>query len=55
MFSFIVQVVIPVTGSSFEAIDESSLMISPVSGQAKQTGVAPIRPSGLGNSRGTDS
>jgi hypothetical protein len=36
-----------VLGSSFEAVNESSLMINPDSGQAKQTGVPPIKPAGL--------
>jgi hypothetical protein len=36
-----------VVGSSFEAVDESSLMINPDSGQAKQTGVPLIKPVGL--------
>jgi hypothetical protein len=36
-----------VLGSSFEAVDESSLMINPDLGQAKQTGVPPIKPAGL--------
>ena len=36
-----------VSGSDFEAIDESSLMISPDSGQAKQDIVRPAPPTGL--------
>jgi hypothetical protein len=38
---------IGVTGSSFEAVDESFLISNPDSGQAKQTGVPPIKPAGL--------
>jgi hypothetical protein len=36
-----------VSGSDFEAIDESSLMVSPDSGQTKQTPVRPSPPTGL--------
>ena len=36
-----------VSGSDFEAIDESSLMVSPDSGQAKQTPVRPSPPTAL--------
>jgi hypothetical protein len=36
-----------VSGSEFEAVDESSLMVSPDSGQAKYTPVRPSPPTGL--------
>jgi hypothetical protein len=36
-----------VSGSAFEAIDESSLIVSPDSGLAKQTSARPSPPTGL--------
>jgi hypothetical protein len=43
----ILQKLVNVKGSSFEAVDESSLMINPDSGQAKQTTLPPVKPTGL--------
>jgi hypothetical protein len=36
-----------IPGSEFEAIDESSLMVSPDSGQARQASAKPSPPTGL--------